>query len=130
MSIHSTMTVSEDTLLVTASGFDESLDQVQQYGLAIIAACIQSGVTRILCNELDLEYRLGTVDTYQAAEFIAANAPHVGRAAIVCNPKYLADARFWETVATNRGLTVRVFKDTDAASQWLKPPEAEAGSPA
>lgn len=55
-----TTTVEDDTLLVRTSGFDESLAEVQGYGMAIISACIQHGVTRVLCNELHLEYRLGT----------------------------------------------------------------------
>jgi len=119
MPIHYTITVADNTLLVTASGFDESLAQVQQYGMAIIDACKQSGATRILCNEVDLEYRLDTVDTFRAAEFIAANAPRVGRIALVCNPRHLVDARFFEDVAVNRGLLVRVFKDLDVARHWL-----------
>ncbi len=119
MPINFTTTIQGNTLLVTASGFDESLAQVQEYGMAIIAACLQSGVTRILCDEVDLEYRLDTLDTFQAAEFIAANAPHVARIAIVCNPKFIEDARFWEDVAVNRGLTVRMFRDMVAATKWL-----------
>jgi hypothetical protein len=39
---------------------------------------------------------------------------------IVCNPKQIADARFFEDVAVNRGLTVRVFTERDAATDWLK----------
>jgi hypothetical protein len=120
MAIHFTTTVQDEILFVTASGFDENLAQVQEYGMAIITACLETGVTHILCNEIDLEYRLDIFDTFQAAEFIAANAPHVGRIALVCNPKYLADARFWEDVAVNRGLTARMFKDMDTAILWLK----------
>ena len=127
MSIHYTMNVVGDTLEVNASGFDDSLEEVQQYGMAIIAACLRNNIVRIFCNELELEYRLDTFDTYRAAEFITANAPRVAKIAIACKPKHLEDALFFETVAVNRGLTVRVFKDAASATHWLKHPEAAAG---
>jgi hypothetical protein len=110
----------EDNLLVVnASGFDESLEEVEQYGLAIVNACKAGNYTRVLCNEFELEYRLSTLDTFKSAEFIVAQAARVGRVAIVCNEKFIEDAKFWETVAVNRGLTVRVFKSTEAARKWL-----------
>jgi hypothetical protein len=120
MAIEYSIAVEGDTLLVDAWGFDESLAQVQEYGMALIAACVGYGVTRLLCNELRLDYRLGVADTYRAAEFIAAEAPTVAWVAIVCNPTQVADARFFEDVAVNRGLTVRVFTELDAAAAWLK----------
>jgi hypothetical protein len=121
MAITYTTHVSGDTLEVHAQGFDESLEEVQNYGLAIIQACLAAGhnITRILCDERQLEYRLGTLDTYQAAEFISAQAPHVAQIAIVCAPTFIADAQFWETVAVNRGLTVRAFTDLANARRWL-----------
>lgn len=122
MSIQYTITIEDNTLFVTASGFDETLAEVEQYGLAIINAAIAGGVTRILCNEIDLEYRLDTLDTYRAAEFIAEHAPRVAKVALVCAPQYMADARFWEDVAVNRGLLVCAFKDLPSATQWLNPP--------
>lgn len=106
-------------LVVKTSGVDESLEEVEQYGMAVIKACLEGNYSRVLCDEVDLEYRLAPFDTYRSAEFIASQAPKVGRVALVCNEKFFTDARFWETVAVNRGLTVRVFKDVEAARQWL-----------
>ena len=120
MAIEYDMQVEGDMLLVTARGFDESAEEVQRYGMAIVAAALQHGCTRALCIESDLEYRLGTFDIYQAASFISEPAQHVGRAAIVCNERFIEDAHFWETVATNRGVAVRVFKNEDAARRWLE----------
>jgi hypothetical protein len=108
-----------ETLLVCANGFDESLEQVQQYGMEVITAALEHGTSQVLCDERDLEYRLGTFDTYSAAAYIAANAPAVCKVALVCNPAGINDAKFWETVAVNRGLTVRVFKEMIDAQRWL-----------
>jgi hypothetical protein len=119
MAIHYTTSVDGDILTVRATGFDESLAEVQDYGKGIVFAAIEAGVTRVLCDESELDYRLGTLDTFRAAEFISAHAPSIAKVAIVCNPHQFADARFFEDVAVNRGLALRVCTDLAAASHWL-----------
>ena len=123
MSIQYTMRVDGETLFVTASGFDESLDEVQRYGMSVLSASQQHGVNRVLCDETDLEYRLGTFDTYQAGEFLSQHVPAVAKVAIVCNPRHLSDAQFFEDVVVNRGLTFRLFIDRETAMRWLVEPE-------
>jgi hypothetical protein len=114
-------TKTEGTLLLIETwGDDESLEEVQQYGLAIIQACLETRVTRVLCDERQLEYRLATVDTFKSAEFLATNAPRLVKMAVVCAEKYFADLKFWETVANNRGLEVRAFQDLEAARHWVE----------
>ena len=119
MAIEFHCTIENTLLLVKTSGYDESLEEVQQYGLALIQACQEHGVTRVLCDESELEYRLGTLDIFESAAFMSQAAPEVARAAIVCNPRHAADAQFWETVAVNRGLQVRFFPDIEKARAWL-----------
>jgi len=106
-------------LTVVASGFDESVAQVEQYGAAIIQECVAGGYTYVLCDERELEYRLGLADTFEAATYIATVAPKVARIAIVCQPGVIADAQFWENVVVNRGLSARAFVDIEAARKWL-----------
>lgn len=125
MAIHHHTSLEDGILRVQASGFDESLEEVQAYGMAVIEACRRSGASRVLCDERELEYRLSTFDTYQAAAFIAAQVPRVGRIALLPKAAGLADARFWEDVVVNRGLTVKVFQDPAEALRWL-----EAAAPA
>jgi hypothetical protein len=119
MSIQYTTRVDGETLFVYASGFDESIDDVQGYGMGIISASQESGVTCVFCDETALEYRLGTIDTFQAGEFISHNVPAVAKVAIVCNPRFISDASFFEDVVVNRGLTLRVFTDSEVAMHWL-----------
>ncbi|NTV92605.1 MAG: hypothetical protein HGA72_04835 [Chlorobiaceae bacterium] len=123
MGIRYTTKVDGDTLIVHASGFDENLLDVQNYATGIIEACIQSGVTRVLCDESDLEYRLGTFDTYRAGEFLSTNAPAVAKIAIICNPAFLSNANFFENVVVNRRLRLRVFTDIETARNWLSDPD-------
>ena len=51
--------------------------------------------------------------------YLTEHAPHVGKVAIVPQPTGLEAAAFWEDVAVNRGLQVRVFRTLDAARTWL-----------
>jgi hypothetical protein len=118
----------ENALLrVKAVGRDDCLKDVTDYGLAIIEAAVAHACARILCDESELEYALGTLDTYASAKFIAEYAPKVARVAIVCGPQQVADADFWEAVAVNRGLCVRFFLDLGKAETWLDEEPARSG---
>ncbi len=108
-----------ELMLVTASGHDDSLEDTIDYGMAVLKACLENQCTRVLCDERELEYRLGTVDTYQLAETAVQAAPKLVRIAIVIGPENLEDAAFYETVAKNRGLSVKVFQEMNEARKWL-----------
>ena len=54
MSIQYTMKMENDTSLVTASGRDENLDDVKQYGQAVITAALHNNCIKILCDETNL----------------------------------------------------------------------------
>ena len=116
-------------LLVTASGRDENLQQVIDYGTSVITLAIESGATHVLCDERNLDYALDTLDTFQAAQAIAERAPKVPRVAIVCQPKFLEEGKFWETVAVNRALPVRVDTDIVRARAWLALDPFAPGTP-
>ena len=119
MSIKYNIENKENYLLVEASGFDESLEEVMQYGAAIIQKAVKLNTTRVLCDERELEYRLNTIDTFKSAEFIAEQAPSIARLGLVCNPKNFEDADFWENVAVNRGLKIKFFTDLEEAKHWV-----------
>lgn len=122
MAINYTFKIEKDLLLVKTSGFDESPEEVVRYGLAVIKACAEGNFSAVLCDEVDLEYRIGTVDLFESAKQLALHAPHLGKAAVVCHERFSEDARFWETVVVNRGLTARTFTDIEQARQWLQEP--------
>ncbi len=93
--------------------------------MAIIRAAISSGCTRILCDETELEYALGTIDTFESAKFISEHAPRIAKVAIVCMAEKFCDASFWETLAVNRGLSVKVFQDLHKAEEWMSQMQSE-----
>ena len=119
MAIHYEMQADGDLLKVKASGMDDSLAEVTAYGAAIIQAAQQHNIRRILCDETELIYKLNVIDNFEAARYIAESVPHVVKVAIACNPQSYPDGQFWETVAVNRGLSVRFFKDLAQAAAWL-----------
>jgi hypothetical protein len=120
MTIEYQFEVQGELLRVTASGRDDSLEDVQSYGMAVIRAALENGCTRIVCNETNLVYALGTFDTFKYGTFIAAQAPRLARVALVVNPDQAKDVAFWETVVINRDLLVQVFDDAQAAEDWVR----------
>lgn len=119
MSISYSFTIEEDLLHVLAWGADDDLAEVKSYGDAIIDTALANNCRFVLCQELELEYRLNVMDTYAAAAHAAQRAPGIVKKAIVCAERFAEDAAFWETVAVNRGLTVRFFRDETSARHWL-----------
>ncbi len=120
MAIHYMIECYGNTLRVKATGKDDNLEKVENYGIAVLEAAISCGCAKVLCDETELEYSLDTFDSFESAKFIAEHAPKISKTAIVCKPSNSLDADFWETVAVNRGLQVKMCKTLDEAEEWLK----------
>lgn len=119
MAISYTIEADDGLLRVVATGKDDNLRQVKDYGYAVLSAAISMRCPKVLCDERELIYSLGTFDTFESARYISELTPDIAKVAIVCNPEFIKDAGFWETVAINRGLHVRVFKTMADAENWL-----------
>ena len=120
MSIFYSFQIENDILLVKTTGSDESLEEVQKYGLAIVDKCLENNINKVLIDETELEYKLSTIDTYALAEFLSLQLPRLGRAALVCDERSLKDAQFFETVVSNRGLQINVFTSKEEARDWIQ----------
>lgn len=107
-------------LHVKTSGTDDSLEDVKRYGLAVIEAAIAACVTKVCCDERELAYEIGALETFECAKFLAETVPSLCRVVIVCHPRDAQDGRFFETVAVNRGLRICVTSDFEAALAWIK----------
>jgi hypothetical protein len=111
--------IQDDLLVVNASGFDESLRDPMDYGMAVLTIALEHGCRGILCDERHLEYRLGTLDLFDLAGAAAQHVPRTLLVALVPDASGIEDAKFYETVAVNRGVQVRAFIDIDEARRWL-----------
>ncbi|GAP16722.1 hypothetical protein [Levilinea saccharolytica] len=119
MTIHYSFHMQSDYLLVKAWGADENLEEVKRYGEAVIQAAVQHNCPRILCDELELVYRLEVAETFFSAEHISKLVPSLHRVAIVTQASQLEVGKFWEDVAVNRGLYVRMYTSLEEAKNWL-----------
>jgi hypothetical protein len=87
----------------------------------IFAAVIASGHSKALvdCREA------GTMESDTWMDFgeasYAATLPHVGayRFSVLFRPEEVRRFMFWETVAVNRGVSMRRFDDETKAIAWL-----------
>ena len=119
MALHYAFKVDKDMLTVTTEGKDESLDERFQYSRAVIEQALKHNSKKILCDERNLEYAISIPDTYELAEKISYAVTRVARVAIVCNKEYQEEGKFFETVASNRGLVISVTPSYDLAREWL-----------
>ncbi len=107
-------------LKVKAVGRCDNLDQLKEYVLAMHQAALSAGLTRVLVDERELRYHLGTIDSFESGSFVAGMAPLGSKIAVTCNLEEKADTKFWETVAVNRCALVKIFDDIESAKEWLR----------
>ncbi len=120
MAIQFATRVEDGVLMVAASGFDESPQEVQAYGVALVEAARAAGTDLVYCDERELDYRISIGDAFAAAKFIANLTRAARRVGLVCAPRHFQAGDFWASVASNRGLKVRVFTEPARALAWVK----------
>jgi hypothetical protein len=106
-------------LKIISTGSCDDLNQLKEYVLAIQNAVLSFDKTRVLVDETQLEYKLSTIDTFNSGRFISQLTPKPHKIAVICKSDGWHDAKFWETVAVNRGVSVQVFRDRDDAESWV-----------
>lgn len=95
------------------------------------AFCAERRISRVL---IDLRKMSGGLDTLETYEVAGRDLPRqravrrVLRAAILDRHENIERIRFFETVAVNRGLNVKVFADEDHAREWLLADAGTAGA--
>lgn len=119
MPIKYVFSVEDELLKVTAHGRDDSFEEVMNYSRTIIEASRQHGCTKILCDERHLQHAITATDTYLLAENASQHASYFSKVAIICHKRSLKEGKFYETVASNRGLKILVTTDPTAALGWL-----------
>jgi hypothetical protein len=85
--------------------------------------CRDHGFKRVL---IDIREMRGGLDTLETFEVAGRNLPQqngirrLTRSVILDLPENVERIRFFETVAVNRGLIVKVFDDERLAVEWLR----------
>ncbi len=86
------------------------------------AFCDERNISRVLIDLRSMSGGLDTLETYDVAGRELPRQKAVRRvlkSAILDRPENIERIRFFETVAVNRGLNVKVFADEKKAIQWL-----------
>lgn len=101
---------------------DNSLDNVRGYFRSALQACARLGHANLLIEENLQGRRLSVADIFHVTvELVEQSRLILRRLAYVdVNPdRSMENTRFAETVAVNRGISMRVFETLDEARAWL-----------
>jgi hypothetical protein len=85
--------------------------------------CNELKIFKILIDVRQMRGKLDTLETFEIAGHRMPQRPGtrlITKSAILDLPPNMDRIRFFETVAVNRGLNVRVFDDEAAAVEWLQ----------
>lgn len=98
----------------------KELEDALDVWLQVVAACRETGLTHIL-SVWDVPGKLPTIAGYELT-----NDPlslgwdqHYRLAVVHLHEERFQDALFAETVAFNRGLQIKIFRDEQSAMAWL-----------
>jgi hypothetical protein len=112
----------DDYLHVRVTG-DNTPKDVAGYLEQIRTACAEHGFSKVLIEENLAGPPFRTVDIYDVVSAASRGvAPAVRYIAFVdANPTHdFAQTKFAETVAVNRGVNVKVFRNVPAATAWIR----------
>jgi len=112
----------DDYLHVVVTG-DNTPADVVGYLDAIRKTCAEQDLCRVLIEENLTGPPFGTTEVYDVVSASSVGvAPNVRSIAFVdVNPEHnFASMEFAETVAVNRGVNVKVFRDVPSAREWIR----------
>jgi len=111
--------------VVTGSNTKEN---VAHYLEEILRECVARRCSKLLIEERLVGPRLGTVDVFQIAAEGSHRAQGQYKAIAFVDVNAQGDLmQFSETVATNRGLPVKVFDSVPDAEKWLLDNDGKEG---
>ena len=119
MPIKYTIKQDNDILKVESEGKCENFIELKKYLKALHEATISIGLKKVLVDETKLKYSLSTIQSYESGSFVAETAPSTVKIALVCRQDGWKEAKFWETVAVNRGARVKIFTGLEDAEKWI-----------
>ncbi|HSL16510.1 MAG TPA: hypothetical protein VLB51_01225 [Methylomirabilota bacterium] len=89
----------------------------------VTGVCNELKIFKVLIDVRKMRGKLDTLETFDVAGHKIPQRPGmrlITKSAILDLPPNMDRIRFFETVAVNRGLNVRVFDDEAAAVEWLQ----------
>ena len=109
-----------DYLYVRMSGRYEGIFPTELHPSKLAEICRDGSYNCILADAREFVGKLGTMKRFELAKGLTKTSPlNKMRIAIVETSEREGRVSFFETVALNRGASLRVFTDIDKATQWL-----------
>lgn len=115
--------VRKDSYLHVLVTGDNTPEDVAGYLSQIRQVCAEYGLSKVLIEENLAGPPIDTVDVYDVVSAASVGvAPAIRQVAFVdTNPEHdFAAMEFAETVAFNRGVNVKVFRDVPSAAKWIR----------
>jgi hypothetical protein len=102
-------------------GVEESLDEDLRIHDFIVRTCKENNCRRALIDDRNVVYTASILSIYELVKRYAQEEmpPYIERAALLANPEFHEDNQFFENVAQNRAINLRVFHDMESAVRWL-----------
>jgi hypothetical protein len=113
--------IEEHYLYVCASGA-RTRSNVSSMAEAILDACSQNHVKRVLVDVRELTGRLSVFESYSIPVKVFPRLRKRGvltKAVIVDSGERSDRSRFFESLARKLGFNIRIFEDVDRAIEWL-----------
>ena len=117
-------------LQVAVSGI-RAMETVLAATRDVLSVCAKNKVEKVLVDVRGLAGGMEIVDLYEVPAIGFAQLERwdvLRQAAIVDRAERQPSAKFFETVARNRGFNLRVFDDYDAAAEWLSQDSGSSSS--
>ena len=111
--------IEKNYLKFTASG-EQTFEANTELVAAIIEACIENKVTKVLVDIRGFIGQPGIVSDYKLANIAAKGALGIVKKTALLHQRESSEfTTFFETATRNRGIDMRVFMDESEAVEWL-----------
>ena len=109
----------DEYLHVEASGAFDSAN-AKEFIRQILEACHQHDLWKIFVDIRKMEGPIPIMDRFELASFFAAEHAASVRLVVLESREQVPDDKFFETVAGNRGASVKVVSDLEEAWEYLE----------
>jgi hypothetical protein len=110
-------------VLIESSGTIASLEEHKAHTDEIARLVFETEYMSILLDERNIVYQVNLTSLYEIVNYYEESLQDAARnkkMASISKKEYIQGARFWETVARNRGFNFKVFVSLAEAEQWLR----------
>jgi hypothetical protein len=94
-------------------------EEVERQFELLAKKCKSSKKNKLLLDFTEVPAEISLVDRYELGKRTLVFAQYKCKVAAVCRPELHDSQRFLETVAQNRWVELRVFKNVEDALEWL-----------